>query len=126
MKPLKMTAVVLVMVGSACDMTQAPVGGDGDNTSAEPLNVSVLQKGTHFTRVDLVSNRGKANVRDPKLVNAWGLAFGPTGLAWVSSNGMGAVNLYGPGGKISSAPVAIPPALGSTEAAAPTGQVFNT
>jgi uncharacterized protein (TIGR03118 family) len=126
MKPLKIAAVVLVMVGSACDMTQGPVGAEGDGASAEPLSVVALQKGSHFTRVDLVTDQGKANVRDPNLVNAWGLTFGPTGLAWVSSNGKGAVNLYGPGGKIASQPIALPPALGSTDAAAPTGQVFNT
>ncbi len=76
-------------------------------------------------QVNLVSDQeGKANNTDPNLVNAWGLAFGPTGAAWVSSAERGLSQVYdGEGNLLLS--VGIPPAPGDEEAN-PTGQVFNS
>jgi uncharacterized protein (TIGR03118 family) len=73
---------------------------------------------------NLVSDEpGKAPSIDPNLVNAWGLAFTPTGRAWVSSAERGLSQVYDAEGALALS-VAIPPVPGETESN-PTGQVFN-
>jgi uncharacterized protein (TIGR03118 family) len=76
-------------------------------------------------QVNLVSDQPNvAAVTDPKLVNAWGLAFNPMGPAWVSSNGAGLSQVYDSTGKLLLS-VTIPPPKGGMPPSAPTGQVFN-
>jgi uncharacterized protein (TIGR03118 family) len=62
---------------------------------------------------------------DPNLVNAWGLAFAPTGAIWVASAGTGLGTVYDASGQISSIVVTIPPAAGGAPTSSPTGLVFN-
>jgi len=66
---------------------------------------------------------------DPNLVNPWGIASSPTGPFWVSDNGTGVSTLYDTAGNGFPAAnplvVTIPPPLGGTPPAAPTGIVFN-
>ncbi|HSU27943.1 MAG TPA: TIGR03118 family protein [Chitinophagaceae bacterium] len=53
--------------------------------------------GKTLTQTNLVSNTssGYAGARvDPNLVNAWGIAFSPTGNAWISAEGTGKVVVY--------------------------------
>src|SRR4051812_25431874 len=48
-----------------------------------------------YAQRDLVSDvPGSAELADPSLVNAWGLAFGPTTPAWVADNGTDVSTLY--------------------------------
>jgi uncharacterized protein (TIGR03118 family) len=74
-----------------------------------------------------MSDGGAPNV-DPNLVNPWGLAFSPTGIAWIADNGPGLATLYETS---MSAPlprvVTIPPPGGSPAGttAAPSGQIYN-
>jgi len=50
---------------------------------------------TSYLAVDLVSDQpGIAPVLDPTLVNAWGIAFGPSSPFWVSSEEEGISALY--------------------------------
>jgi uncharacterized protein (TIGR03118 family) len=63
----------------------------------------------------------RAEHHDPHLVNAWGLAFNPYGVAWVADNGTGFSTLYDGNGVPQSLVVTIP---GATEAGNPTGTVF--
>ncbi len=63
-----------------------------------------------------------ANV-DRNLVNAWGIAFNPTGFVWVANQGSSTSTLYDGNGVPQTLVVAIPP--GSAGAARPTGIVFN-
>jgi len=63
---------------------------------------------------------------DPKLVNAWGLAFNPNGVVWVNDNGSGFSTLYDGDGTTQALTVTIPPAPGSNDTGNPTGIVFNT
>lgn len=78
-----------------------------------------------FVQTNLVSNRsGVAQVTDPGLVNAWGLAYSATGPFWVANNGTGTATVYNVAAlddstSKSSLTVAIP-GDGSV-----TGQVFN-
>lgn len=78
-----------------------------------------------LTRTDIVSDLPGALVLDETLVNAWGLAFSPSGIAWVSSNERGLAELYNSAGAAVRAPITVPPPPGSPGPAAPTGMVFN-
>jgi uncharacterized protein (TIGR03118 family) len=84
-----------------------------------------------YAQRNLVSDQtGKAEIQDPHLVNAWGLAFGPSTPAWVANNGMDDATLYA-GATSPSTPVTkFPPPPASplvvpVDGGAPTGQVFN-
>jgi uncharacterized protein (TIGR03118 family) len=75
-------------------------------------------RGGRYQVHNLVSNvAGVADNRDPNLVNAWGLAAGPTSPWWVADNGTDVSTLYNPAG------VPLPLVVGV--AGAPTGMVFN-
>jgi len=60
---------------------------------------------------------GVADNQDPNLVNAWGLAAGPTSPWWVADNGTDVSTLYNAVGKPLPLVVSVP--------GAPTGTVFN-
>jgi uncharacterized protein (TIGR03118 family) len=113
--------------GDAGTMTTTPDGGDAGAAL-------VLQKVTETKLFADTVDGGAANV-DPNLVNSWGLAFNPSGIAWVADNGTGLLTLYKPN---SPTPVplvvqvplpsdagAVYPALDSGTNAAPSGQIFN-
>jgi uncharacterized protein (TIGR03118 family) len=57
-------------------------------------------------------------------VNPWGIAFGPTGLLWVSNNGTGTSTVYNGNGSKVPTTVTIPGADGAQ--GVPTGVVLNT
>src|SRR6266550_1221508 len=51
-----------------------------------------------YAQRNLVSDvSGRAELMDPDLVNAWGLAFGPSTPAWVANNGSNNSTLYAGG-----------------------------
>lgn len=79
-----------------------------------------------FKQVNLVGNNNEyaAPHIDPVLLNAWGLAFSPTGIAWVASQGGHASTVYDNLGNTVRPPVKIPSPGGAT-AGNPTGIVFN-
>lgn len=60
---------------------------------------------------------------DPNLVNAWGIAFNPFGVAWVNDNGTGLSTLYDGDGHAQALVVTIPGAAPGL-AGKPTGIVF--
>lgn len=60
---------------------------------------------------------GVADNQDPNLVNAWGLAAGPTSPWWVADNGTDLSTLYNAAG--------VPRSLVVSVKSAPTGTVFN-
>ena len=79
-----------------------------------------------FKQVNLVANNGSygASAVDANLVNAWGIAFAPSGPAWVSSNGAGVSTIYNAAGVTLRPPVTVP-SNSSVTGGKPTGQVFN-
>jgi uncharacterized protein (TIGR03118 family) len=83
---------------------------------------------TTVTTTKLVSDQPGAAHTDPNLINAWGLAFAPTGVAWVASNAAGRIQLYDATGAPNAAmpTVAVPVPPGGTPPSAPTGEVLNT
>ena len=83
-----------------------------------------------YHRTNLVSDiAGVAMRTDPNLVNAWGIAFSPTGPIWIADNGTGVATIYQADGQAfpmgSPLVVTIPPPSGGQPPAAPTGIVFN-
>ena len=94
------------------------------------LSLSTLlsaQQVQHYKQTNLVSDQaGVAAVKDPHLVNPWGLSRSSGSPWWVSDNGMGLTTLYGPTGTPGSLVVTIPPADSTTGASGtPTGQIAN-
>ena len=79
-----------------------------------------------FKQVNLVSDNPAYNpvLIDPNLVNGWGLAFAPSGPAWVSAEATGLGVIYNKDGEIVRPPVAIPRHR-SGSGGHPTGIVFN-
>ncbi|MBO0884341.1 MAG: TIGR03118 family protein [Mycobacterium sp.] len=77
-----------------------------------------------FKEVDRVSDQpGRAQLTDPALVNAWGLALGPTTPLWVADNGTDQATVYA--GGVGRAPVTKVPLNVAIPGGAPTGVVFN-
>jgi uncharacterized protein (TIGR03118 family) len=66
------------------------------------------------------------NAQDPNLINAWGLTFAGSGLAWISDNGTGKSSVYTARGAPAQLTVSIPAPAGATKPSAPTGNVNNT
>jgi uncharacterized protein (TIGR03118 family) len=90
--------------------------GAADSPSAKSIS--------GFTEVDLVSDRPGAATQDLNLLNPWGIAFNPAGPAWIANNHSGTSTVYDDAGTLKLT-VTLPAAAGSTDPAAPTGQVFN-
>ena len=90
-----------------------------------PAQAREHRVGNTFREVKLVADQpGHAATTDPNLVNAWGLAFGPTTPLWVSNNGTSTSTLYQgamPGKSITKVPLVVKIPGGG----APTGVVFN-
>jgi uncharacterized protein (TIGR03118 family) len=80
---------------------------------------------TNYDQINLISDVEEYNPKtiDPNLVNAWGIAFGPTGGIWVSAAETSVSTIYGQDGNILRSPVHIP---FGTEGGNPTGQVYNS
>jgi uncharacterized protein (TIGR03118 family) len=81
---------------------------------------------SNYQVTNLVSNQsGMAKHQDTQLVNAWGIAFSPTGPFWVSDTGTGLSTVYNGSGVKQSTVVTIPPASGVGRGS-PTGMGFNS
>jgi uncharacterized protein (TIGR03118 family) len=86
-----------------------------------------------FHQTNLISDRGDqgAQVVDPNLQNAWGLALSPTSPLWVADNNAGVATVYSinvGGTTAAKVPltVTLPGGRASTgDGSSPTGQVFN-
>jgi uncharacterized protein (TIGR03118 family) len=80
----------------------------------------------HFDQENLVDNNHhyQAAHTDPTLLNAWGIAFNTTGVAWVNSQGAHVSEVYDKEGAILRPPVWIPGAVAKVPGN-PTGIVFN-
>jgi len=111
--------------GCLASLTLVACGGGGSSTMTSAPTMAA----SGFVSTPLVSNRNAANNPyssanvDPRLVNAWGIAFNPQGFVWVANNGSSTSTLYDGDGVRQSLVVAIP--AGVSGSAKPTGIVFN-
>jgi uncharacterized protein (TIGR03118 family) len=132
MKSTRIVLLALAVAGAGCGGQAAtnPQVDDGEDTQAQPMmdgsHHHIGRKARVVDETDLISNvKGAALVTDPTLVNAWGLAFNPSGIAWISANGSGISNVYNAQGAQVIPSVTIPSPQGGNAMSAPTGQVFN-
>jgi len=82
----------------------------------------------HYAQVNLVANNDeyvKPAHEDKNLLNAWGLAFSPTGIPWVSSQAGHVSTIYNSEGETLLGPVNIPSPGDENGGGNPTGIVFN-
>src|SRR5262245_57742319 len=81
---------------------------------------------TVYTQLNLVSDESDvADHQDPNLVNAWGLAFGPTAsVVWIADNETHKSTLYDGAGNPQPLVVTIP-GPNNMGTGSPTGIVFN-
>jgi uncharacterized protein (TIGR03118 family) len=79
-----------------------------------------------FQQVNLVDNNGKFGATHTvgSMMNAWGLAFAPVGIAWVNANGGGVSEVFDRDGNVVRPAVNIPSPTDPT-GGTPTGVVFN-
>jgi uncharacterized protein (TIGR03118 family) len=113
----------------ACEGTcVAPFDGE-EHSMKHYVWLALLVGGCHqldhnvVARTDIVTD-----ATDPSLINAWGLAFNPMGVAWISANGTGISEVYDIHGNHVIPAITIPtPATPAASGmpATPTGQVFN-
>jgi uncharacterized protein (TIGR03118 family) len=102
-------------------------GGGNDGMPMAPMTPPVVTPtiASVFATRSLVADSGTgAEHLDARLVNAWGIAFNPTGFVWVANNGSATSTLYDGNGVPQTLVVAIPP--GSAGTSNPTGIVFNS
>ena len=79
---------------------------------------------SRVTEIDQVSNQpGHAKLTDPDVVNAWGLALGPTTPLWVANNGTSTATVYT--GGLNGATVGKAGLTVVNDSDGVTGQVFN-
>ena len=115
-RPARAWPAVVVTLATAAVLAAIPAAWAGGNDGAPD--------GNSYQQTNLVSDvPGAARLTDPKLINPWGLAAGPTTPVWVSDNGADASTLYR--GGFDRNPPAIVPLVVSIPGGAPTGQVFN-
>lgn len=98
-------------------------GSGGDSMQMMPPAVTPTIAGAFATRTLVADSGSGAEHLDGHLVNAWGIAFNPTGFVWVANNGSATSTLYDGNGVPQTLVVAIPP--GSAGPSSPTGIVFN-
>ena len=81
---------------------------------------------SNYNQINLVTDTTafSAPFTDTNLANAWGIAFGPTGLPWISANHTASSTIYDSTGKTVRAPVSIP-ISGAVTGGSPTGVVYN-
>jgi uncharacterized protein (TIGR03118 family) len=91
-------------------------GGSTYMPPAPPMPTVVAS----YKSTSLVTDTATAGVAntDAKLVNAWGIAFNPSGFVWVANNGSDTSTLYDGNG--------VPQTLVVTTQASPTGIIFNS
>jgi uncharacterized protein (TIGR03118 family) len=108
----------LSMISTGCDEILDEV------TKHSNKNPKLLKD---FEQVNLVANTDEeydpARV-DPRLVNAWGIAFNPTGVAWVNATGTGLSFIFDKEGAELRPPVDVP-SPGAATGGHPTGIIFN-
>jgi uncharacterized protein (TIGR03118 family) len=115
------------VIDTATNTVSATVG-----VGSNPVGVAISPAPLitqRYAQINLVSDvPGMAAFTDKKLKNPWGIAFGPTSPFWIADNGSGLSTLYAKDGTpIPQLPsVRVPPPLGSSATATPTGMVFNS
>jgi uncharacterized protein (TIGR03118 family) len=111
--------LVAAMPSPASARTEPVAAAKTTHAAAKPA-----AKVSGYKVVKLVSDQvGKAALRDKKLVNAWGLALGPSSPLWVANNHSSTATVYS-GGQVGT-PISNVGLVVNIPGDDPTGQVFN-
>ncbi len=114
----------LVAAGAAALVLSVAAPATAAPAKGSPAKDAWSRQTPRVTQVDQVSNQpGVANVTDPDLQNAWGLALSPTSPLWVANNGTNTATLYQ--GGVGGAPVTKANLTVSIPGGPPTGAAFN-
>ena len=95
----------------------------GDDADAPPTNPAPPPALSAFSAGAVVADTAAAAHVDPSLVNAWGIAFNPTGFVWVANQGTSTPTLYDGRGNPQTLVVSVPAGAGGS--AGPAGIVYN-
>lgn len=119
-----MATFAFLMTISGCQKDDLGITADSSASVNSEATARRFNPKANYNQVNLVSDITEydAALLDPNLVNAWGIAFGPTGGIWISSAEGGVSVIYDQNGNTLRPPVAIPFGTGTAN---PTGQVFN-
>lgn len=108
--------------GAALLASLAACGGGSSGGSATPAAPPSYQ----LTLLVADQAAAGATTVDPKLVNPWGLAYGPTTDFWVADQGTATTTVYDGLGHPPAVPVVVAdPAVAGAPLGGPTGVVFN-
>jgi uncharacterized protein (TIGR03118 family) len=107
---------------SVVDSGTTPSDGSTPTGDAGDASTIVLQKVIETKLVADTDAAGAPTV-DPALVNSWGLAFNPSGPAWIADNGTGELTVWN--GQVLGLLVTVPPPGDAAGPAAPSGLIFN-
>jgi uncharacterized protein (TIGR03118 family) len=96
----------------------------GTAAFAAPAGAGGPAHDNRYSVTNLVSDQaGVAQITDPNLGNAWGLAAGPTTPIWVANNHTDSSTVYP--GDVKGSPITGPALTVPVDGGAPTGVVFN-
>ncbi len=127
MKSIRLGFLTVAIAAAACG---SPEQSGQSSSATSSTSSSCPQIAQVVSTTNLVADLPNVALnQDSNLVNAWGLAFAPTGHAWVNANGSGLSQVYGAKGDLQlSVTIPAPPSSCTSSApaiSAPTGNVFN-
>jgi uncharacterized protein (TIGR03118 family) len=115
-------ATILFLAGCQKNHSLSQNGSNSDLSST----LKSGKKIGHFTQTNLVTDLpGQAAQTDPMLLNAWGLTWAPSGIAWIGSEVGHVSNVYDREGHTVLGPVTIPSQTATT-GGHPSGVTFNS
>jgi uncharacterized protein (TIGR03118 family) len=128
MKAMALLALVAAMGSTSLAVPDSAGNRDANKRKRPPVPNPIP---TTFDWENLDSDiGGVAELKDPNVVNPWGIAVSSSGLVWVADNGTGVATVYFPDGRPFPNPanrlvVTIPASASNTGGANPTGIVAN-
>jgi len=128
-EPVSGTQAVTPAATGTLTYTLSCTGGAYSGSGQASVTVTVTPPSA-FSATSLIADTAGTGAlsTDANLVNAWGIAFGPTSPAWVANNHTESSTLYDGNGKAQPAAAPLVVALPDSPAAVsfdPTGIVFN-
>jgi uncharacterized protein (TIGR03118 family) len=122
----KSIAIILVAAAIVSGCQKNPANSKQDRLSADAAALKKVKSKKNFTQVNLVASSAEYSPGriDPLLLNAWGLSWSTTGVAWVAAQAGHVSTVYSSEG-LQVRPAVNIPSPGGPTGGNPTGTVFN-
>jgi uncharacterized protein (TIGR03118 family) len=122
----KSVAIVFIAAAAVSGCQKNPNGLTKDGLSADAASLKHVKSKKNFTQVNLVASSAQYTPGriDPLLLNAWGLSWSTTGVAWVAAQAGHVSTVYSSEG-LQVRPAVNIPSPGGPTGGNPTGTVFN-